>query len=290
MPRAFKIVDAFSAKPLRGNPVAVILDGAGLSDAEMQAIARWTNLSETTFVLPPTKPQADYLLRIFNPSAEMPFAGHPTLGSAHAVLEAGIATPKAGKLVQECGVGLVSVAVDGEGPDRILTLTLPPAKVVSLTGEEIDEIEAILGQPVIREAAPAIVDVGAVWIVAQLETVEAVLGLEPDLARSAVFERRKGATGITVFAPRPGGGYDIEVRTFAPSCGVSEDPVCGSGNGSVAVFRSTRGLLPAGGSSYAAEQGRRVGRDGRISVKVNAEGQVRVGGACVTTVDGIVAV
>jgi PhzF family phenazine biosynthesis protein len=290
MPRAFKVVDAFSTKPLLGNPVAVVLDGSGLTDAEMQAIASWTNLSETTFVLPPTKPGANYLLRIFNPSAEMPFAGHPTLGSAHAVLEAGIATPKNGKLVQECGVGLVDVAVSGDGAERILTLSLPPATVTSLTDEEIEEVEAILRHPVVREARPAVINVGAVWIIAQLASVDAVLGLEPDLSRSAEFEKRKGATGITVFATHSESSHDIEVRTFAPSCGVNEDPVCGSGNGSVAVFRSTRGLLPAGGSTYKSEQGRRVGRDGKINVSVDAVGQVQVGGACVTTVDGVIAV
>jgi len=290
MSRAFKVVDAFSAKPLLGNPVAVVLDGSGLTDAEMQAIASWTNLSETTFVLPPTRPDASYLLRIFNPSAEMPFAGHPTLGSAHAVLEAGIAAPKNGKLVQECGVGLVEVAVNGDGLDRILTLSLPSATMTSMTADEIDEIEAILGHPIVRDAAPAMIDVGAVWIIAQLAGVDDVLGLEPNLVRSAQFEKRKGATGITVFATRSGNTHDIEVRTFAPSCGVNEDPVCGSGNGSVAVFRLMRGLLPAGGSSYKAEQGRRVGRDGKISVTVDAQGQVQVGGACVTTVDGLIAV
>ncbi|WFU84270.1 PhzF family phenazine biosynthesis protein [Bradyrhizobium sp. CIAT3101] len=289
MPRAFKVVDAFSAKPLLGNPVAVVLDGSGLTDNDMQAIAGWTNLSETTFVLPPTKPGADYRLRIFNPAAEMPFAGHPTLGSAHAVLEAGVARPRHGKLVQECGVGLVDVAVNGEGPDRILTLTLPPATVTSLTDDEIDEVEAILRHPILRDARPAIINVGAVWIIAQLASIGAVLGLQPDLVRSAAFERRKGATGITVFATHSEGSHDIEVRTFAPSCGVNEDPVCGSGNGSVAVFRSTRGLLPAGGTRYKSEQGRRVGRDGKISVAVDADGRVHVGGACVTTVDGLIA-
>lgn len=290
MSRAFKVVDAFSAKPLSGNPVAVVLDGSGLTDTQMQSIASWTNLSETTFVLPPTNSDASYRLRIFNPAVEMPFAGHPTLGSAHAILEAGIATPRNGKLVQECGVGLVDVAVNGDGPDRVLTLSLPPATVTSLSGQEIDEIEAILGHPIMRDSTPAIIDVGAVWIIAQLASVDAVLGLEPDLVRSAQFEKRKGATGITVFAARSDDTLDIEVRTFAPSCGVNEDPVCGSGNGSVAVFRSTRGLLPAGGSSYRSEQGRRVGRDGKISVAVDARGQVQVGGACVTTIDGVIAV
>jgi PhzF family phenazine biosynthesis protein len=290
MARAYKVVDAFSAKPFLGNPVAVVLDGEGLEDAAMQAIAQWTNLSETTFVLPPTTTDADYRLRIFTPQSELPFAGHPTLGSAHAVLEAGRARPRDGKLVQQCGVGLVSIDVEGEGAGRMLTLELPPATVTSLLDDDIDELEAILGHAVTREAKPAIVNVGVVWVIAQLSNVDAVLGLKPDLARSAAFERRLGATGVTVFAPRRDGGPGIEVRTFAPSCGVNEDPVCGSGNGCIAVFRAKRGLLPSYGARYEATQGRCVGRDGTIVVSVDARGKVHVGGACVTTVEGALAI
>ncbi|GAU85902.1 PhzF family phenazine biosynthesis protein [Bosea sp. BIWAKO-01] len=286
MARAYKVVDAFSAKPLLGNPVAVILDGAGLSDAAMQSIAHWTNLSETTFVLPPTRSDADYRLRIFTPGSELPFAGHPTLGSAHAVIEAGLVTPSGGRLVQECGVGLVAITVEGEGAERRLTLALPPATVTTLSDSDVAEMEAILGNGIVREASPAIVNVGAVWIVAQVASAEALLALKPDFARSAAFERRLGVTGITLFARREGSGPEIEVRSFAPSCGVNEDPVCGSGNGSVAVFRSTRGLLPAGGARYEAAQGRCLGRDGMIALSVDAGGKVQVGGACVTTVNG----
>ncbi|MGO4740250.1 PhzF family phenazine biosynthesis protein [Bosea sp. 2KB_26] len=286
MARAYKVVDAFSAKPLLGNPVAVILDSAGLSDAAMQAIAHWTNLSETTFVLPPTRSEADYRLRIFTPGSELPFAGHPTLGSAHAIIEAGLATPRVGRLVQECGVGLVEITVEGEGAERRLTLALPPATVTTLSDGDVAEIEAIIGHGVLREASPAIVNVGAVWVVAQVGGAEALLALKPDFARSAAFERRLGVTGITLFARREGSGPEIEVRSFAPSCGVNEDPVCGSGNGSVAVFRATRGLLPAGGARYEAAQGRCLGRDGTITLAVDAGGKVQVGGACVTTVDG----
>lgn len=286
MARAYKVVDAFSAKPLLGNPVAVILDGAGLSDAAMQAIAQWTNLSETTFVLPPTRGDADYRLRIFTPGSELPFAGHPTLGSAHAVIEAGLVAPRGGRLVQECGVGLVAITVEGEGAARRLILALPPATVTTLPTAELVELEAILGHEIVREASPAIVNVGAVWLIAEIAGAEALLALKPDFARSAAFERRLGVTGITVFARREGSGPEIEVRSFAPSCGVNEDPVCGSGNGSVAVFRAARGLLPAGGTRYEAAQGRCVGRDGTIAISVDADGKVQVGGACVTTVNG----
>ena len=286
MARSYKVVDAFSAKPLLGNPVAVVLDGKGLNDAAMQAIAHWTNLSETTFVLPPTRAEADYRLRIFTPGGELPFAGHPTLGSAHAVIESGLVTPRGGELVQECGVGLVDIAVEAEGADRVLTLSLPPAIVTTLHAEDVFELEAILGHEVVRDAQPAIVNVGAVWVIAQISSADALLALKPDLARSAAFERRLGVTGLTLFAGRDGNGPDIEVRSFAPACGVNEDPVCGSGNGCVAVFRADRGLLPDAGARYEATQGRCLGRDGKIAVSVDATGKVQVGGACVTTVEG----
>ena len=287
--RAYKVVDAFSAKPFLGNPVAVVLDADGLNGAGMQAIARWTNLSETTFLLPAENPAADYRLRIFTPRSELPFAGHPTLGSAHAIVEAGKIMPRNGVLVQECGVGLIRIEVSGAGADRIITLGLPPAQMKALSGEEVAELEAILGAQVQRSSAPAIVNVGAIWIVAQMADASAVLKLAPDFARSAAFERKLGATGITVFGKYPGGDRAIEVRSFAPSCGVDEDPVCGSGNGSVAIFQTGRGLIPSASTSYVAGQGQRVGRDGRVMISVDADGKVKVGGACVTCVDGMLA-
>jgi len=282
MSRMYKVVDVFTAQPLLGNPVAVVLDADGLDGATMQQIARWTNLSETTFVLPPTRPEADYRLRIFTPGSELPFAGHPTLGSAHAVLESGRVAPRDGRLVQECGAGLIGIAVSGS--TRVLTL--PAAQVTALAPDDVDELEAILGAPVNRTATPARVDVGPVWIVAQLAGAEAVLRMRPDLARSAAFERRLHATGITVFGAHEAGGADIEVRSFAPSCGVGEDPVCGSGNGAVAVFQRARGLLPATHSAYVAAQGQCVGRRGRVSISVSTDGTVTVGGECVTVLDG----
>jgi PhzF family phenazine biosynthesis protein len=288
MERKYKVVDVFTAQPLLGNPVAVVLDADGLDDGVMQQIARWTNLSETTFVLPPTHPEADYRLRIFTPGSELPFAGHPTLGSAHAVLESGRAAPRDGRLVQECGAGLVSVVVSGS--TRVLTL--PAAKVTALAPDDVDELEAILGAPVNRAAAPALVDVGPIWILAQLASADAVLRMQPDLARSARFERRLHATGVTVFGVHAAGEAeaDIEVRSFAPSCGVGEDPVCGSGNGAVAVFRRAYGQLPATNWTYVAAQGRCVGRRGRVSISVAGDGSVTVGGECVTVLDGILCV
>ena len=283
----YKVVDVFTARPLAGNPVAVVFDADGLDAEAMQAIASWTNLSETTFVLTPTTPAADYRLRIFTPRSELPFAGHPTLGSAHAFLEAGRARLReGGRLVQQCNIGLVEVTVE-DGPDgHELAFALPSARITPLAAADVAELALILGRQLAPEAAPAIVDVGPVWVILPMPDATAVLDLRPDFARLAAFERRLGVTGLTVFGRYPQGDIAVEVRAFAPSCGVEEDPVCGSGNASVAAFQWARGLLPAGGAAYVAAQGRCVGRDGRVKVRVGADGQVRVGGACITCVDG----
>lgn len=283
MNRSYKVVDVFSKEHFLGNPVAVVLDGEGLKDEEMQAIARWINLSETTFVMPSTDAGADYKLRIFALTTELPFAGHPTLGTAHAVLEAGLFTPTEGKLVQECAKGLVSISVEVAGDERRLTFELPPAEHRLLTGKEIDELNAILGHIVLADPAPAVVDVGAVWIVAEISDVDSLLGIAPDLVRCADFERRLGAIGVSLYAVSDTG---IETRSFPTSTGVNEDPVCGSGNGCVASFR-LRAAQIREGDGYIARQGRMTGRDGFVSIRIASDGAVMVGGACVTTIEGV---
>jgi PhzF family phenazine biosynthesis protein len=289
--RRYAVVDVFTMKPLLGNPVAVILDAEGLDTAAMQAIANWTNLSETTFVLPPAQPGADYRLRIFTPRSELPFAGHPTLGSAHAILESGRFQPRhGGRIVQQCDAGLVEISIEEGREGRRLTLGLPPSRIEPSSPADIAELERIFGCGPLIVSAPATVNVGAIWTVLHLKDAAAVLDLQPDLARLADFERRLGITGVAAFGAHESGDTAIEVRAFAPSCGVNEDPVCGSGNGSVAVFQWSRGLLPPNGRDYVASQGRRVGRDGRVHVSVDANGNVRIGGACVTCVEGTLTV
>lgn len=272
--RSIKFVDAFSSEPFKGNPVAVVLDAQGLNDDQMKTIARWTNLSETTFVLPPKDPNADYTLRIFTPKGELPFAGHPTLGSAHALVESGLVKPKNGILVQQCAQGFVPIKVE----DNLFTLEMPEAKVKEFSQEDTTTLESILNCQLI---APAPVDVGPIFVIGQVKNVEKLLQLEPDLSRLAEFERKLKITGITLFANYPDSA-DIEVRTFAPSCGVPEDPVCGSGNGALAVYRKFRGLSET--SSYVAKQGRKVGRDGRLHI--NVDSVIGVGGECVTCLKG----
>ncbi|KVG60123.1 PhzF family phenazine biosynthesis protein [Burkholderia territorii] len=286
----YKVVDVFTSQPLLGNPVAVVLDAQDLSGETMQEIARWTNLSETTFVLPPIDARADYRLRIFTPRSELPFAGHPTLGSAHAILSDGRIPPRhPGRLMQQCDMGLVEVTIDERDGDRELAFSLPPAQIEALHRDDVLELERILGRRVDTAHMPATVNVGPVWVIVLVPDAAAVLDLRPDLASLAAFERRLGVTGMTVFGPREQDSGSIEVRTFAPSCGVDEDPVCGSGNGSVAAYRWAQRMLPPGGCEYLATQGRRVGRDGRVRVRVDAQGRVQVGGACVSCVEGVLA-
>jgi PhzF family phenazine biosynthesis protein len=278
MPRSrpFKQVDVFTAVPYKGNPVAVVLDGAGLSDAEMQAFANWTNLSETTFVLPPSQPGADYHVRIFTPKAELPFAGHPTIGTTHAVIEAGLATPKDGRLVMQCKVGLVEIAV----ADTEISFRLPRYALTELTDPEAT---AWLGEGVAVKGAAQAVDVGPVWLVAELAEVAALENLQHDPARLTRYYEATGMTGATVFAVE---GERVVVRSFAPGDGIPEDPVCGSGNGAVAAFRLAAGQV-RDGDSYVASQGRQVGRDGYIQVRFDGA-DIHVGGQAVTCVEGTV--
>lgn len=279
--RPYRVVDVFTDTPFLGNPVAVVLKGDGLSDAQMQAIAAWTNLSETTFVLPPSREGADYRLRIFTPRSELPFAGHPTLGTAHALIEAGVVTPQGGRVVQECPAGLVPITVTGTGPHQVLAFALP-----FWVPRDLDPVETAALRDILAGArmldTPILVDVGARWVVAELADADAVLRLKPDLMACAAYEHEMLITGVTVFGQKPGGG--VEVRSFAPGDGIPEDPVCGSGNGAVAVYRHDRGQLKPR-DTFAATQGRCVGRDGRISVTVEPD-TISVGGQAVTTVRG----
>jgi len=291
MRRTYKVVDVFTRQPFRGNPVAVVLEAEGLDTEAMQRIARWTNLSETTFVLPPTLAGVDYRLRIFTPRGEVPFAGHPTLGSAHAALEAGLAKLREGRLAQQCGAGLIDVQCERDERASQVTLCMPAGVLTSLTDRDVAELEAILGARVDRAVTPARVNVGVAWVVAQVRSAQSLLALHPDFARLAEFERRLSVTGVSLYGPYPSGGpKQIEVRSFTPSGGVNEDPICGSGNGSIAAFRFARGVLSSEGAAYVASQGRCVGRDGWVFVRVTGEGQVHIGGECITCIDGALAI
>ena len=278
----FKQVDVFTGQPFLGNPVAVVLDADDIDPSQMQRIAAWTNLSETTFVLRPTSASADYRLRIFTPTGELPFAGHPTVGSAHAVLESDIMPSESRSLRQECLAGVLPLRVDGTGADRRIFVRVPEAKVLRDHGEPADAISSALGARVATRPAPMAIDVGAVWLVALMEDVESLRRLEPDMTALA-----KLGLGVTVFSLTHGEEAAVHVRSFAPAAGIPEDPVCGSGNATVAAYLVETGMLKDIGDQYAASQGTEMGRDGRVHVRVSGNGRViEIGGSSVTVIEG----
>jgi PhzF family phenazine biosynthesis protein len=280
---SFRQVDVFTAVPFKGNPVAVVLDGDNLSSEEMQAIAVWTNLSETTFVCAPSDQRADYRLRIFTPRRELPFAGHPTIGSARAVLRGGLKPRTRGRLVQECSRGLVDIKIDGE---RLL-LSLPEPQFREATDANLAAVADGLGVSAADVQRAAIIDVGPVWFTVQLANSDAVLALVPDMGKLAALNSI-GITGVNVFGLYPAGaGTEIEVRSFAPGDGIPEDPVCGSGNGCVAALVRRDDILKK--RSYHASQGRCVGRDGRVAIEFDND-TIWLGGHAVTCIEGWLAV
>lgn len=273
--RPFSQVDVFADHPYYGNPLAVVVDAEGLSSGTMQHFANWTNLSETTFLLPPTDPAADYKVRIFTGSEEFPFAGHPTLGSAHAWLEAGGVPKNSGVVVQECGAGLVRIRHDG---GRLAFAAPPLTRFEPVDAGVLAQLAAGL-----RLSEDSLVDAswlvnGPEWIGVLLESAEVVLALEPDLAAL-------GDLKVGVIGPHSGGsGVDFEVRTFIPGDAMVEDPVTGSFNAGAAQWLIGSGRAP---EEYTAAQGTVLGRAGRIHVS-SRDGVIWVGGASATCIQGTV--
>jgi PhzF family phenazine biosynthesis protein len=290
----FKQVDAFTSRPLFGNPVAVVLGADGLADDQMQRLAAWTNLSETTFVLKPTSPGADYRLRIFTPGGELPFAGHPTIGSAHAVLEAGVVTPRDRRMVMECGAGLLPLRVEPhpahpEALEGRIYVEAPEAKIVHDFSTSIEAISAAIGSPLVDGSPPVSVDNGPVWLFTRLASAEAVEALAPDMTAVARLSRDFSLTGIAAFALTQVGDAAVHIRCFAPAVGVPEDPVTGSANASLPGYLARYGLLGETGREYVASQGTAIRRDGRVYVRVlDDTGRAEIGGQSVTVVEGAV--
>ncbi len=276
--RPFSQVDVFASGALTGNPVAVVHDATGLSDTEMAAFARWTNLSETTFLLPPTDPAADYRLRIFTPLHELPFAGHPTLGSAHAWLGAGGLPAREGRLVQECGLGLIELRRE----DDAMAFRAPDfLRSGAVDGTTLRQAVGALGVAEDRVVRAGWIDNGPGWLGLQLASADDVLALEPDFAAMRGLEL--GVIGPHDDAGRGRIGADYEVRAFCPAYSVPEDPVTGSLNAGFALWLTREGHLPP---DYVARQGTAMGRDGRVTVSTDDGGRVWVGGRCRTLVEG----
>ncbi len=276
---SFSQVDVFGRAPLTGNPVAVVHDATGLDDDQMAAFARWTNLSETTFLLPPTSGAADYRLRIFTPAEELPFAGHPTLGSAHAWLARG-GVPAAGdRVVQECGVGPVELLNEAG-----LSFRAPAFLRFGPVDEEtLARAITSLGVEPGRVVRASWIDNGPGWLGLQLQSAADVLALEPDFVQMQGLEI--GVIGPHTDADRAEIGADHEVRAFCPGFSVPEDPVTGSLNAGFAVWLIGNGHLPG---RYVARQGTALGRDGRVQIRSDAAGDVWVGGSCRTVVSGTI--
>ena len=285
--RPFLQLDVFADAPQRGNPLAVVLDADGLSDADMQRIAQWTNLSETTFLLPPTAAGADYRVRIWTPGGELPFAGHPTLGTARAWLHAG-GVPAGERIVQECGIGVVEVRCPGAGRGAAVTgageqlaCAAPPLRREGpLEEDEVDLIASARGVDRTAVRGHTWADNGPGWQVLELEDAEQVLALTPDLL--ALGERKVGVMGWWGSGGAAGAPL-YEVRAFAP-VGV-EDPVTGSLNAGIAQWLLSRGAAP---ERWTAAQGTALGREGRVHLEREADGTLWVGGATVRTGEGTI--
>ncbi len=284
--RRFLQLDVFADRLLNGNPLAVVVDAEGLDGAAMQRIARWTNLSETSFLLPPTEPQADYRVRIFTPRQELPFAGHPSVGSAYAAIEAGLVDAGKRRLTQQCEAGLLPVQVVGDGPARIIHVQAPPARL----GEIDDALRAQLASALRVELARddvVLVDNGPHWILCNLGEAAPVRALTPDMAALAALCLRHDAVGVSVFGHERSDVAAMAVRAFCPADGIPEDPVTGSANAAIMAWLGARGDRDGHGLNYRASQGREVGRDGLVDVARDAAtGAVTIGGACVIGVRG----
>ncbi|WJF91684.1 PhzF family phenazine biosynthesis protein [Paraburkholderia bonniea] len=285
----FKQVDVFSSTPFKGNPLAVVFDADGLTSVQMQAIANWTNLSETAFLSKPTDPQADYRVRIFTTVAELPFAGHPTLGAAHALLESGYQPKQAGKLVQQCGAGLVDLALQDNGD---WAFSAPRADVTALPPTEYDALALALNSDQLDlSAMPCAVDNGASWLVVRMKSAQACLTLTPESLELARITARVNAHGIALYGPHEADGpATFEMRclltgTHAGPTGLLEDPVTGSANAALAGLLAALGKAP--GTQYTVRQGTALGRAGNVTVRYEKNSPVIwVSGPAVTIVDG----
>jgi len=284
----FLQVDVFTHAPGLGNPLAVVFGAETLDTASLQAIATWLGLSETSFVLPTTQAGADYRLRIFTPRQELPFAGHPSVGTAHAVLEQGLVRPRVGRLMQECGAGLLPLRIEGEGPARNVHVRAPrgierPADPTAVLAS-LGMAGSITTTAAPTRLRPALIDNGPRWWCVELADEASVRGLQPDLPAMARANRADGSIGVAVFAGCTDQPYALVVRAFVPADGIPEDPVTGSAHAAIAAWLQANAALPA--ACFQSSQGRELGRDGIVAISVDAEGEVWIGGCTQTVIAG----
>ena len=286
MARPYVQLDVFADRPGAGNPLAVVLDAQGLDDDAMQAIAHWTRLPETTFVLPPTDPDASYRLRIFSPRREVPFAGHPSVGTAHAVLDAGLATPRDGLLVQQGVAGNQPLRVEGEGRERTIAVPSPRASVREIADREDPRLRTTVPGLALGELPPALVDGGRRWWLLEVAGEAALRDAQPDWDAIERLANATDSMGVCAFARSDDPVYYLAVRAFVGAPARFEDAASGAANATLAAWLATRDALPGDTGFYRISQGREVGHDAIIELTVDAAGDVWSGGRACTVVRG----
>ena len=286
MLRRYLQCDVFADQPGAGNPLAVVLDAEGLDDAAMQAIARWTRLPETTFVMPPAAPEASYGIRIFSPRREVPFAGHPSVGTAHAVLEAGIAAPRGGVLVQEGKAGLLPLRVSGEGIERTIAVRTPKARVVEIASPGDARLRDVLAALPLGALPQALMDGGRRWWLAELADETALRSASPDWSAIEHLANATDSMGLCVFARSDDPVYYLAVRAWVGAPAAFEDAASGAANATLAAWLADRDALPGDSGFYRISQGREVGHDAIIELTVDAGGEVWSGGRVCSVVRG----
>ena len=271
-------LDVFADRPGAGNPLGVVFDADALTGEAMQAIAAWTNLSETIFLLPPTAAGADYRVRIFTPRQELPFAGHPSVGAAWAALDRGLVAPDRTTFTQECTAGLLPVRVATRDGSRVTHVRAPRARRIAVDAAQGAALAAALRGMRLGALAPELWSNGPGFWLVELADGQAVRELMPDLAAIAALTQATGAVGFAVYANEARDGHYLAVRVFCPADNIPEDPVTGSAQASIAARFAATDRLPGTSGRYVGSQGRELGRDGRVEIEVDDDGEVWIGG------------
>jgi PhzF family phenazine biosynthesis protein len=286
MKRPYVQLDVFAGRPGDGNPLAVVLDAHGLGDDDMQAIARWTRLPETTFVFPPSSDAASYGLRIFSPRREVPFAGHPSVGTAHAVLEAGLARPRDGLLVQEGIAGNLPLRVEGTGHAQTIAVRTPKARVMEIADAADPRLRDALASLPLGALPPALMDGGRRWWLVEIADERALRAATPDWDAVSALAHATDSMGLCVFARSDDPVYYLAVRAWVGAPAHFEDAASGAANATLAAWLASRDALPGDTGFYRVSQGREVGHDAIIELLVDREGDVWSGGRACTVVRG----
>ena len=286
MPRRYVQLDVFASRPGAGNPLAVVLDAEGLDDEAMQAIARWTRLPETTFVLP-SDDRAGYRIRIFSPRREVPFAGHPSVGTAHVLLDAGLVAPRDGLLLQDGAAGRLPLKVQGEGAERTVAVRVPRARVQDIASPDDPRLRAALAGLRPGGLPPVLMDGGRRWWLVELADEAHLRAAEPDWDAIAALAESTDSMGLFVYARSDDPVYHYAVRAFVGAPAAFEDAASGAANATLAAWLAERDALPdLPGGFYRVSQGREVGHDAIIELSVDEAGDVWSGGRAVAVVSG----